>query len=109
MITAYIVVVALALLPQVVFSVVYWWKIPSWIKNPYGRLAQFGAWCHIIFLGVVLVFLTVGRQTDPHLANFIFLFSFFPLIAYGVFQLFLLKKAIEESRKEEREREYSDS
>jgi hypothetical protein len=97
---AYIVVVALALLPQILFSVLYWKWIPTWTKNPYGRLAQLGAWCHIIFLSVLEVFLVFGRHMNPNIAKYIFLASFSPLIFYGIFQLSLLKRAVDSVEKD---------
>ena len=100
MIVAYIVVVALALLPQVSFSFLYWRWIPSWIKNPYGRLAQLGAWCHIIFLSVFETFLIFGRHLNPTFASYVFIFSFLPLIFFGVLQLDLLRKAVNSAREE---------
>lgn len=98
MIVAYIVVVSLALLPQIVFSALYWRWIPSWTKNPYGRLAQLGAWCHIIFLTVFESFLIFGRHLNQTLASYVFIASFLPLIFFGILQLSLLKEAVDSAK-----------
>jgi hypothetical protein len=107
-IVAYIVVVALALLPQITFSFLYWRWIPSWIRNPYGRLAQFGAWCHIVFLSIFEFFLVFGRHINPKFASYVFILSFLPLIFFGILQLDLLKKAVNSAREEQKERNNND-
>lgn len=98
MTTAYVVVVALALLPQMIFSFLYWRWIPYWVNNPYGRLSQLGAWCHIIFLFMLLSFLVFGEYFNRLVSEYIFLASFFPLIFYGILQLILLRRAVNESK-----------
>lgn len=101
MTAAFIVVVALALVPQIAFSFLYWRWIPSWVKNAYGRLAQLGAWCHIIFLSVFESFLIFGKYINPLFGQYVLIFSFFPLIAFGILQLDLLKKAAGSAKTEE--------
>jgi hypothetical protein len=105
---AYIVVVALALLPQIAFSFLYWRWIPSWIRNPYGRLAQLGAWCHIVFLSIFECFLIFGKYINRDFASYLLVTSFFPLIFFGILQLDLLKKAVNSAREKQKERDNND-
>lgn len=101
MLAAYIVVVGMALLLQVAFSALYWRLMPSWVRNPYGRLAQLGAWCHIIFLSVFESFVIFGKHINPLVGQWVLLLSFVPLILFGIFQLDLLKRAVNAAREEE--------
>lgn len=93
MATAYVAVVIMALLPQVLFSILYWTWIPTWIKNPYGRLAQLDAWCRIILLSVFLFINFFGKGLDPNVVTFIFILAFLPLVYFGGLQLILLRRA----------------
>ncbi len=95
---AFIVVIALALVPQIIFTVSYWRWIPSWIRNPYGRLAQLGSWCHIILLTLYLCFLVLGRQINPYVAEAMLLTAFLPLVFFGYLQLILLRKAVDSAK-----------
>ncbi len=96
---ALILVVALALVPQVAFSGLYWIKIPQWTKNPYGRLAQLGSWCHILLLSLYLLFLAVGRYMNRYVAEGLLIVAFGQLFFFGILQLHLLMKAYAESSK----------
>lgn len=100
--TAYVVtgVVLLALLLQLVFSVAYWVWIPAWVKDSYGRMAQLGAWCHIIFLSVFESFIFFGRHMNVTVAGFLLVASFVPLIVYGFLQIVLLRRAVLSARME---------
>jgi uncharacterized PurR-regulated membrane protein YhhQ (DUF165 family) len=105
---ALIVVIALALAPQLLFTVLYWKWIPTWIKNPYGRLAQLGSWCHIILLSLYLCFITFGRHFGRTIAEAMLVSAFVPLVIFGFLQLLLLKKAFDSSSIEhQREEEAS--
>lgn len=95
MTTAFIVVVALALVPQIIFSMLYWKWIPAWIRNPYGRLAQLGSWCHIILLTLYLALAVFGQYFNQTMAGVILILAFVPLVVYGLLQLILLRKAVE--------------
>lgn len=97
---AFITVVVLALVPQVLFSFFYWKWIPQWTKNPYGRLAQLGSWCHIILLSLYLIFVLFGRHFNPTFAEVLLISAFIPLDIFGYLQLSLLKKAVDSAREE---------
>lgn len=101
--TALTVVMTLALVPQIIFTIRYWKKSPQWTKNLWGRLAQLGCWCHILLLTIYLVFTWFGRYFNVLFAEILLVSAFVPLIFYGVFQLMLLEKALElaEAAKEE--------
>lgn len=99
--TAYLIVVALAWLPQVLFTVFYWVWVPSWTKNSYGRLAMLQAWYLVVILSLVLC--TVMFKLDRNVARMIFTFSFLPLSFLGFLQLFLLKKAVDSSKAKQEE------
>lgn len=94
--TAYIFVVTLAWLPQVLFTVLYWVWVPAWTKNPYGRLAMLQAWYLVTILSTVLYISAFGL--DRIIARAIFTFSFLPLAFLGFLQLFLLRKAVNSSK-----------
>lgn len=98
MTTAFIIVVVLALVPQILFSMLYWKWIPVWIRNPYGRLAQLGSWCHIVLLSLYLGLVLFGKHFNPHVAGVVLILAFVPLVVFGVLQLVLLKKAVEAAR-----------
>lgn len=98
--TAFTIVLILALVPQVFFSVLYWRWIPDWVKNPYGRLAQLGSWCHIILLSLYLVFTEFGRHFNPTVAEYLLILAFVPLVIFGLLQLHLLKMAVDSSQVE---------
>jgi hypothetical protein len=95
---AFIVVVVLALMPQIAFSVLYWRWIPGWTKNSYGRLAQLGSWCHIILLTLYLVLVLFGKSFNPIVAGVILISAFVPLVLFGVLQLILLKRAVDSAK-----------
>ena len=97
------VVVCLALLPQIVFTIAYWKWIPAWVNDSYGRLAQLGAWCHIIFLSVFESFILFGRHMNPQVAVWVLVISFFPLIFQGILQMILLRRAVLSAQTEARE------
>ena len=105
MLTAFIVVISLALMPQILFSALYWKWIPLWIRNPYGRLAQLGSWCHIVLLSLYLVFLLFGHLFDRYVASIMLIAAFVPLVLFGFLQLFLLKKAVDSAAAKETEKE----
>jgi hypothetical protein len=92
---AFVTVVSLALLPQLLFFVLYWKWIPSWIHNKYGRLAQAGAMCHIILLSLYLFLVAFGKHFNPRLEGIVLVLAFVPLIFFGLFQLSLLKLAVD--------------
>lgn len=94
-------VVALALVPQVLFSVLYWRWIPQWVKNPYGRLSQLGSWCHIVLLILYLLFLLFGRSFDKWVSGVLLILAFSQLVIFGILQLLLLRKAVSDSEKED--------
>ena len=96
--TAFTIVLIMALLPQVLFSVLYWKWIPDWVKNPYGFLAQLGSWCHIILLTLYLIFTEFGRHFNPTVAGYILISAFVPLVIFGFLQLHLLKMAVDSSK-----------
>ena len=98
----YIVVIALALAPQILFTVLYWKWIPSWVKNPYGRLAQLDCWSQIALLSLLLVFLIVGQGMSIEAKRGFMALCLIPFIVLGVFRLILLKRAVDSSREEER-------
>lgn len=104
MTVAYIVIVLLALLPQAAFTVLYWKWIPSWVRNPYGRLSQLDSWSQIIILFVFLVFLVSGDSVDRDTKRVVMAFCLTPFIFLGVFRLSLLKKAVDSSKIEDREK-----
>lgn len=95
------IVVAMALVPQVLFSVLYWRWIPQWVKNPYGRLSQLGSWCHINLLILYLLFLLVGRSMNRWMAGSMLILAFSQLVVFGFLQLALLKRAVVASKKED--------
>ena len=97
MTVAFTVVVILALVPQLLFTSLYWKWIPTWIKNPYGRLAQLGSWCHIILLTLYLCFVLFGKYFNPTVAGVMLVAAFIPLVVFGFLQLLLLRKALDQS------------
>lgn len=99
--TAYIVVVAVALALQIAFSLLYWKWFPSWVNNPYGRLAQLGAFALITNLTLVLLVNTFGHDWGRSEVRTIFTFGFLFLVAFGVLQLILLKRAVDSAKQEE--------
>jgi len=99
-VAAFLIVVILALLPQIAFSICYWRMIPSWVNNPYGRLAQLGAWCHITFLTFYLVVQLFHKYFNVIWVDVIFISAFVPLILFGCFQLYLLKVAVRSAAEE---------
>lgn len=103
---AFTVVVIMALVPQVLFTISYQRWIPSWVKNPYGRMAQLGSWCHIILLSLYLVLVLFGKHFNHVVSGVVLVAAFVPLVVYGFLQLILLKKAVESAKalKEHKER-----
>lgn len=101
--TAFTIVLIMALVPQILFSALYWKWIPDWVKNPYGRLAQLGSWCHIVLLSLYLVFTEFGRHFNPTVAGYMLILAFVPLVVFGFLQLYLLRMAVESSRVEHKE------
>ena len=95
---AFTIVVTLALLPQIAFFVLYWLWIPSWIYNKYGRLAQAGAMCHIILLSLYLILVIFGKHLNQTFAGLMLVSAFIPLILFGIFQLSLLKLAVDSAK-----------
>ena len=102
MTTAFVIVATLALIPQVIFTVLYWKWIPAWVKNPYGRLAQFDSWCRILFYSIMLFLIAFGSKIGHAWASVVFISGFVPVIFFGIFQLALLKRAVD-SAKEDKE------
>jgi len=103
---AFVVIVTMALLPQILFSVLYWKWIPNWTKNSYGRLAQLGSWCHILLLTLYLVFTIFGKSFNPIFAGVVLISAFVPLVVFGFLQLILLKMAVDSSKSEESKEEW---
>ena len=103
MTVAFIVVVVLALVPQLLFTALYWKWIPAWTKNPYGRLAQFGSWSISFTLTLCLILATAGRGLPRESLREIFTFGFLPLLFFGYLQLALLKKAVDSSKNNDQE------
>jgi len=93
-----VLIVALAL--QILFTILYWKWIPSWVKNSYGRLAQLGSWVHIVLLSIYLCFLWFGKYFNRFLAEVMLISAFLPLVFFGILQLLLLKQAVDSSRVE---------
>ena len=98
MTTAFTTVVILALLPQIAFFVLYWRWIPAWRFNKYGRLAQAGAMCHIILLTLYLCLVWWGKYWNHTVTEVVLVAAFVPLIFFGIFQLSLLRLAVDSSR-----------
>jgi hypothetical protein len=93
-------IVILALVPQLLFSVLYWKWIPAWIRNPYGRLAQLDSWSLILLLIFFLVILALGDhigQTEKRVISAVLLL---PFIFAGFLKLTLLKRAVDSSKDE---------
>lgn len=109
MTVAFLVVVILALVPQLLFSMLYWKWIPHWTKNPYGRLAQFGSWSISFTLILCLILATIGKGLSRDSLRDIFVFGFIPLLAFGYLQLYLLKKAVDSASKEREEAQHHDN
>lgn len=109
MTVAFIVVVILALVPQLLFTVLYWKWIPTWTKNPYGRLAQFGSWSISLTLILCLILATIGKRLSQQFLGEIFVIGFLPLLTFGYMQLYLLKKAVESASKEREEAQQHDN
>lgn len=99
------VVMVLALVPQVVFTIRYWKKLPAWIRHPYGRLAQLGCWCHILLLTLYLAFIWLGMYFNPLVAKILLVSAFVPLIFYGLLQLNLLERAVKSAMAEQQKEE----
>lgn len=98
MTAAFVTVVSLALLPQLLFFFLYWRWIPSWIHNKYGRLAQAGAMCHIILLSLYIVIVVFGKHFNKDFEGIVLILAFVPLILFGLFQLSLLKLAVDSAK-----------
>lgn len=94
---SFVTIMILALAPQVFFTIFYWSLIPTWVGNSYGRLAQLGAWCHIILLSLYLSLILFGTSFNPYVAQIMLLIAFLPLVFFGFFQLVLLKRAVNSS------------
>lgn len=94
----FVIVLAIALLLQILFSMLYWKWIPGWVKNPYGRLAQLGSWVHIILLSLYLCFTFFGKFFNRYVAEVMLISAFLPLVFFGILQLLLLKQAVDLSR-----------
>lgn len=101
MLVAYIVVILLALLPQLLFSVLYWKWIPSWTKNPYGRLAQLDSVALILLLLFFLFVVILGDSMSQGEKRAIAVVLMFPFIVGGFFKLTLLKRAVDSSKEGE--------
>lgn len=106
---AFTVVVIMALVPQLLFSALYWKWIPLWIRNPYGRLAQLGSWCHIILLSLYLFLVLFGKYLTPFATQTMLILAFVPLVIYGFLQLILLRRAVVSSLEKNKEAVASDS
>jgi hypothetical protein len=104
-IVAYIVIVSLALLPLVAFSVLYWKWVPSWVRNPYGRLTQLDSWSQIIVLFLSLVFLLSGTHVDVNVKRVVLTVCLIPFIFIGILRLSLLKKAVDSSKEEDKDKD----
>lgn len=109
MYVALIVIIILALVPQLLFTALYSKWIPTWVKNPYGRLAQLGSWCHIILLSVYLFFLLFRVHFNRLTAEYILITAFVPLVIFGFLQLILLKRAVDASKAERAREEEADT
>ncbi|HEY6019319.1 MAG TPA: hypothetical protein VIY48_05270 [Candidatus Paceibacterota bacterium] len=96
----FIVVVASALILQLLFSILYWVWSPGWIRHPYGRLAQLGSFAHIILLSLYIFFVLFGKYIQKDIAAAVLISGFFPLIFFGILQLVLLKRAVNSSMDE---------
>lgn|SRR5689334_2392874 len=105
---AFVVVLIVALVLQLAFTMLYWKWIPGWVKNSYGRLAQLGSWVHIILLSVYLCFTLFGRHFNVHVAELLLISAFLPLVFFGFLQLALLKRAVDSSKAEQNKEEVSD-
>lgn len=101
---AYIVVIVLALLLQLLFTALYWKWIPSWIKNPFGRLAQSDSWSQILILSTLAVFFFVGDGMSVDHKRTILAIFLLPLVVSSAFRLLLLKKAVDSARADEKEK-----
>lgn len=101
MTVAFLIVVILTLVPQLLFSVLYWKWIPQWTKNPYGRLAQFGSWSISLTLILCLILATAGRHLGREVLREVFVFGFLPLLVFGYLQLSLLKRAVDSAKEKE--------
>lgn len=93
----FIVVVATALILQLLFSIFYWVWSPGWVKNPYGRLAQLGSFAHIILLSLYIFFVLFGKHVPKNITAVVLISGFFPLVFFGVLQLILLRRAVNSS------------
>lgn len=91
-------VLIVALVLQILFTMLYWKWIPSWVKNSYGRLAQLGSWVHIVLLSIYLCFLWFGKYFNVFVAEVMLISAFLPLVFFGLLQLVLLKEAVYSSR-----------
>ena len=105
MIMAYIVIITLALVCQLAFTFLYWKWIPSWVRNPYGRLAQLDSWSQILLFSFFLILLTVGPEISTNSKRAIAAICLMPFIFVGFFKLILLKKAVDSAKQEDNEEE----
>lgn len=94
----YVVVIALAMAPQLLFTVLYWKWIPSWTKNSYGRLAQFDSWAQLALLAVLMFFVTNGDRIPLTDKRAILAVCLTPSVFLGILRLVLLKRAVDSSR-----------
>lgn len=101
MLAAFIIVMFLALVPQVTFFVLYWRWFPRWKYNSYGQLTMLGSAFHIVVLSLYLWLSLFGDYTNRYVASGIFFFAFGLLILFGVFQLVLLRRAVKAAVAEE--------
>ena len=105
---AYIVIISLALVCQLAFTFLYWKWIPSWVKNPYGRLAQLDSWSQIVLFSFFLTLLTIGTGLSVDSKRTIAAICLMPFIFVGFFKLRLLKKAVDSAKQENNEEEKHD-
>ena len=97
-IAAYVVVIALVIAPQLLFSVLYWKWIPAWTKNSYGRLAQFDSWAQVLLLVNLLLFSTGWSDLPLGDKRVILSICLVPSVFIGILKLILLKRAVDSSR-----------
>ena len=97
-VVVYIVVILLALVPQIVFTFLYWRWIPAWTKNSYGRLAQLDSWSQILFLSAILSFITIGTDWGVEARRTTLAICLIPFAILGVFRLILLKRAVDSAK-----------
>lgn len=96
----YIVVLVMALLPQIAFSALYWRWIPAWTKNAYGRLAQLESWSQTYLLLVLLFNLSFSSYLSLDTKRAILATSIVPFIILSGLRIYLLKRAFDSSKEE---------